>query len=109
LENELVAFFAVLTKQRLDVLDGGRLERLEAVALVDALDDAEDVLAPADVLREEVAHAARRLSALPHSPKPPYAPSQPRQRQPLLLLILPLLVGVRDLARLVRLEEQHLR
>ena len=67
LENELVAFFAVLAEQRLDVLDGRRFERLEAVALVDALDNADDVLAPAHVLRQEVAHAARRFGALTHS------------------------------------------
>ena len=56
---ELVAFFAVLPGQRLDVLERRRLERLEAVALVDATHDVDDVLPPPDVLRQEVAHAAR--------------------------------------------------
>ena len=57
LENELVAFLAVLAEQRLDVLERRRFERLEPVALVDAPDDADDVLAPADVVGEEVACA----------------------------------------------------
>ena len=52
-----------LPEQRLEVLDRRRLERLEPVALVDALDDADDVLAAPHVFRQEVAHAARRLSA----------------------------------------------
>src|SRR5262249_52055131 len=43
-ENELVAFFAVLAEQRLDVLECRRLEGLEAVALVDVADDADHVL-----------------------------------------------------------------
>src|SRR5690606_8300400 len=59
LEDQLIAFLAVLAEQRLDVLDGGRLERLEPVALVDAADDADDVLPPTDVGRQEVAHPAR--------------------------------------------------
>ena len=58
---KLVALLAVLPQQRLDVLDRGRLQRLEAVALVHVLDDADDVLAPPQVGREEVAHAARGL------------------------------------------------
>ena len=36
LEDELVAFLAVLAEERLDVLGGGGLERLESVAIVDA-------------------------------------------------------------------------
>ncbi len=63
LEDQLVAFLAVLPEQRLDVLDRRRLQRLEAIALVHAADHADHVLAPAHVLREEVAHAARRLGA----------------------------------------------
>jgi hypothetical protein len=35
LEDELIALVAVLAQQRLEVLDRRRLERLEAVALVD--------------------------------------------------------------------------
>ena len=61
LENQPVALLAVLPHQRLDVLDGGRLERLEAVAPVHVGDHADHVLAPPDVLGEEVAHAARGL------------------------------------------------
>ena len=64
LENELVAFFPVLAEEGLDVFDGRCVERLEAVSLVDAFDDADDMLSPPDVLRQEVAHAARRFSAL---------------------------------------------
>ena len=43
LEDELIALVAVLADQRLEVLDRGRLERLEAVALEDLADDADDV------------------------------------------------------------------
>ena len=59
LENELVAFFAVLARQRLDVLERRRLQRLEAVAAVDVLDDTDDVFAAAHVLRQEIAHPTR--------------------------------------------------
>src|ERR1043166_364806 len=45
LENELIAFFTVLAQQRFDVFDGGSFERLEPVALVNLLDDTDDVLA----------------------------------------------------------------
>ena len=40
LENELVPLLAVLAGQRLDILERGRLERLESVALIHVLDDA---------------------------------------------------------------------
>src|SRR5262249_4918481 len=63
LENELVALLAVLAEQGLQVLDRWRLERLEAVAFVDTLDDADDVLPPPGVLGQEVAHPARWLRA----------------------------------------------
>jgi hypothetical protein len=59
LENELIALFAVLPHEGFEILDGRRLERLEAVALVDTLDDPDDVFAAPHVFREEVAHAAR--------------------------------------------------
>ena len=62
LENELVALLAVLAEQRLDVLERRRLERLEPVALVDAADDADDVLAPADVVGKKVAGARAGVS-----------------------------------------------
>src|SRR5262249_6088645 len=62
LENELVALFAVLPEQRLDVLEGRRLERLEPVALVDLADDADDVLPPADLLGQKIPCTAGRLS-----------------------------------------------
>jgi hypothetical protein len=61
LEDELVALVAVLSQQRIDVLDGGRLERLEPVAIVNIPDDADDIVAPPDVLRQEIAHPARGL------------------------------------------------
>jgi hypothetical protein len=63
LEDQLIAFFAVLPHQRLEVLNRRGFERFEAVALVDLLDDADDVLPPSDVLGQEVAHAARRFCA----------------------------------------------
>jgi len=63
LEDELIALFPVLPHQRLEVLDGRCLERLESVALVDATDDADDVLATPDVLGEVVAHPARGFGA----------------------------------------------
>jgi hypothetical protein len=50
LENELVALFAVLAEQRLDVLERRRLERLEAVALVDVADDAASRIRAPDVV-----------------------------------------------------------
>ncbi len=61
---ELVALFAVLARQRLDVLERGCLERLESVALVHAPDDVDDVLAPADVFGQEIAHPASGLRML---------------------------------------------
>ncbi len=60
LEDEAVALFAVLAEERLDVLDGRRLDGLEPVALVHVGDDADDVSAPPHVGGQEVAHAARR-------------------------------------------------
>ena len=66
LENELVAFFAVLARQRLDVLERRRLERLEAVAAVDVFDDTDDVFAAAHVLREEIAHPTRGTNGRRH-------------------------------------------
>ncbi len=59
LEDQLGAFVAVLARQRLDVLERRRLERLEAVPPVDALDDPDHVLSPTDVVRQEITHAAR--------------------------------------------------
>jgi hypothetical protein len=60
LEDELVALLAVLAEERLDVLDGRCLERLEAVALVDGPDDADHVGAATNVGRQEIPHAAGR-------------------------------------------------
>ncbi len=62
LEDELIALFAVLPHERVDVLCSRRLERLKAIALVDTLDDADDVFAATHVFREEVAHPARGFS-----------------------------------------------
>ena len=59
LEDELIALVAVLAQQRLEVLDGRRLDRLEPVALVDARHDAHHMLPAADVVGQEVAHPAR--------------------------------------------------
>src|SRR5204863_9670597 len=63
---ELVALFAVLAGQRLDVLECRRLERFEAVALVDAAHDVDHILTPPHVAGQEVAHPARRLGVLRH-------------------------------------------
>jgi hypothetical protein len=56
-EDQLVAFFSVLSGQRLDVLERRRLERLETVAAVDVADDPDDMLAAADILGKKIAHA----------------------------------------------------
>jgi hypothetical protein len=69
-EDQLVAFFAVLAGERLDVLERWCLQRLEAIPLVDVLDDADDVAAAADVLGQEVAHAARRSHRAGHYRRP---------------------------------------
>ena len=61
LEDQLVAFLAVLPEQRLDVLERRRLERLEAVALVHTSNDVDDVFPPTDVIGKKVAGSARRL------------------------------------------------
>ena len=62
LVNQLVAFLAVFADERLDVLERRRLERLEAVPLVHVANDTNDVLAPADVGRQEITCAAGRLN-----------------------------------------------
>ena len=59
LEYELGAFVAVLARQGLDVLERRRLERLEPVAPVHVLHDADDVVAAPDIVGEKIAHAAR--------------------------------------------------
>src|SRR6185503_11448246 len=64
LENQLVAFLAVLARQRLDVLERRRLERLEAVALVDPAHHADDVFPAPDVVGEEVAGTRGRFRGL---------------------------------------------
>src|SRR5204863_4005451 len=63
-EDQPVAFLAVLAGERLDVLERRRFEWLEAIALVHRRDDANHVLAPADVFGQEIAHAARRPGLL---------------------------------------------
>src|SRR6185369_155657 len=50
LEDELTPFFAILTRQRFDILNGRRLERLKAVAAVHVLDHTDNVIAFANVL-----------------------------------------------------------
>ena len=60
-EDELVPFFTIFAHQRFDIFDGGSFQRLEAVALIDGLDHADDVLAFAHVGWQKVAHAARGL------------------------------------------------
>src|SRR4051812_8096996 len=77
LEYELVAFIAVLPHQRVDVFDRRRLERFEAVTLVNALDDADHVLAASHVFGQEVAHAARGFSTNSHCRDTRYEPRRP--------------------------------
>ena len=62
LENELVAFFPVLAKQRLDVLEGWRLERLEPVPFVHLANDTNHVFAATDVGGQKVARASGGLN-----------------------------------------------
>ena len=61
LEDELVALLAVLANQRLDVLEGRRLQRLEPVAFVDIADDSDHVLPASNVAGKEIARTARRF------------------------------------------------
>src|SRR6185436_4975529 len=60
-EDELIALLAVLAEERLEVLDRGRLERLEAVAFVDRSDGLDHEAPATDVAGQEVAHPARGL------------------------------------------------
>ena len=57
LENQLVALLAVFAEERLDVLERRRLERLEPVLLVHTPHDADDMLAPADIVRQKIARS----------------------------------------------------
>ena len=66
LKISLVALVAVLAGQRLDVLERRRLERLEAIAPIHVVDDANHVVTPADVVGKKVAHAARGARLLWH-------------------------------------------
>src|SRR5437763_8488541 len=59
-EDELIAFFAVLTHQGLDIFDRGSFQRLEAVTLVHLFNNANHILALAHVGGQKVAHTARR-------------------------------------------------
>src|SRR6185369_6352618 len=60
-EDELIPFFAILTHQRFDILDSGRLEWLKPIAAIYIFDHTDDVIAFANVFGEKVAHAARWL------------------------------------------------
>jgi hypothetical protein len=60
-ENELVPLVAVLAEQSIDVLERGRLERLEPVPLIDVPHDGDHEVPAADIVREKIARAARRL------------------------------------------------
>jgi hypothetical protein len=62
LEDQLVALFTVLAEERLDVFEGRGLEGLEAVSLVHAPNDANDILPPADVGGQKVAGASGWLN-----------------------------------------------
>ena len=61
LEDELVALFAVLPEERLNVLERRRFERLESVPLVHLADDTNDVLPPSDVVGQKVTGTAGGL------------------------------------------------
>ena len=54
LEDKLVALVAVLAEQHVQPLEGGRLQRLEAVLAEYRADDGERMLALLDVGSEEV-------------------------------------------------------
>src|SRR6266496_294347 len=60
-EDELIAFLAIFSPERLDVFNSGSFQGLETVAFVDFLNHADDVLAFADLFRKKVAHTARWL------------------------------------------------
>ena len=64
LENELVALFAVLAEQRLDVLEGRRLERLETVALVHTTNDIDHVLTTPNVVGQKITRPSRWFGRL---------------------------------------------
>src|SRR5215471_446931 len=66
LEDQLVAFFTVLSEESLNVLERGRLERLEAITLVHVAHNRGDMLTPSNLVRKEVACAARRFSRCRH-------------------------------------------
>ena len=55
LEDQLVAFIAVLAEQHLQSLEGRRLQRLETVAGEDRADHREGSLPPIDLGGEKVA------------------------------------------------------
>jgi len=61
LENEFVALFAVLAEQRLDVLERGRLERLEAIAFVHSTNDIDHMPTTPNIVGKKIASTARRL------------------------------------------------
>src|SRR5262249_10937966 len=63
LENELIAFLAILAEQCLEIFDSRRLQGLEPVALVHTSDHPDDEFASADVVGQKVAHPPRRLSS----------------------------------------------
>src|SRR5262245_41650296 len=62
LEGEPVALLAVRPKQRRDVIERRGLDRIEAVPHVHLPYDPNDIFTTADVVRQEVAGAAWRLS-----------------------------------------------
>ncbi len=78
LENELVAFLAVLAGQRVDVLERRRFQRLEPIPPVGLLDDPDDVLAPPEVLGKEIAHATRGPGLFCHQPATQTTPDEER-------------------------------
>jgi hypothetical protein len=61
LVDELVAFLTILPQERFDIFNCGRFEWFKSVALVHLFHHADDVVAPPNISRKEVAHAARRL------------------------------------------------
>ncbi len=61
-EDQLVALFTILAQQRRQAFHARRLQRLKAVALIDALDHADDIVALQHLSRQKVAHTAERGS-----------------------------------------------
>src|SRR5439155_21843529 len=66
LEDQLVAFVAVLSRKRLDILERRRFNRFETVALVHVTDHTNHVLSATYVVGQKIPSASRRLCGRHH-------------------------------------------